>query len=50
MSIFDYQSSEIDWCEHNNVVNNNICEFANTITGFCFIFLSLFGLYHLQKL
>ena len=50
MSVFNYETSEIDWCECNYKVTNNICEFANTATSIWYIFLSFFGLYHLKKI
>lgn len=50
LSVFNYETSEIDWCECNYTIKNNICEFANTVSSLSYIFLSLFGLYHLKKI
>ena len=44
-----YESSLIDWCENNYVINNYICEILNTITGFIFIIFSLFDMYNIYS-
>lgn len=44
-----YESSLIDWCENNYVINNYICEILNTITGFIFIIFSLFDIYNIYS-
>jgi alkaline ceramidase len=52
LKIFQYESSDITWCETKYTLLNDVCEIANTITGIPYIILSIIGLinlYHLKK-
>lgn len=47
MTVLDYESSPISWCETNYNIFGNICEFYNTLTGASYI---LSGILFLKNL
>ena len=49
ISMFEYHSSDIGWCERNYVYNSNIVEFWNTITSLFIILIGVYGLIRSSK-
>ena len=47
---FNYETSEVDWCEENYKHSKYIIEYYNTISNLSYIFLSFYGLYVFKDL
>jgi alkaline ceramidase len=50
LKLFEYESSKVIWCETKYAYLNEVCEFANTITGIPYVLLSIIGLVNLYNL
>ena len=50
MTILNYESSPISWCEQNYEMILYICEFYNTLTGLAYVLSGLFFKSNLTKI